>query len=97
MNNASIYNKKNTGVFLSGKEEKHVAALPKQLYCLYRDGFRSMVVGRTLWKIILLKLLIMFAVLKLFFFPDYLATNFNTEQERASHVLENLTSTAPAR
>ena len=74
-----------------------MTALPKQVYLLYRDGFRSMVVGRTLWKIILLKLLIMFAVLKLFFFPNYLATNFNTEQDRANHVLENLTRTVPSR
>ena len=51
-----------------------------------------MTVGRTLWKIILLKLLIMFAVLKLFFFPDFLATEFSTDQERASHVLEEITS-----
>ena len=63
----------------------------KQLYSFYREGFRSMVVGRTLWKIIILKLFIMFAVLKMFFFPNYLKTNFSTEQDRAGHVLENLT------
>ena len=74
-----------------------MTALPKQLYLFYRDGFRSMVVGKTLWKIIALKLFIMLAVLKLFFFPNYLATNFNTERDRAGHVLENLTSTLPAR
>jgi hypothetical protein len=56
-----------------------------------------MVVGKTLWKIIALKLFIMLAVLKLFFFPNYLATNFNTERDRAGHVLENLTRTPPAR
>jgi len=39
-----------------------MTALPKQLYFLYRDGFRSMVVGKTLWKIIAVKLFIMFAV-----------------------------------
>lgn len=38
----------------------------------YIDGFRSMTVGRTLWLIILIKLFIMFFVLKLFFFPDML-------------------------
>lgn len=63
----------------------------KQLYLFYREGFRSMVVGRTLWKIIAIKLFIMFAVLKMFFFPNYLKTNFSTEQDRAGHVLENLT------
>ena len=36
----------------------------------YIDGFREMKLGRTLWLIILAKLFIMFAVLKVFFFPD---------------------------
>lgn len=63
----------------------------RKIYSMYSDGFRSMVVGRTLWKLILIKLVIMFAVLKLFFFPDFLATNFSTDAERADHVLQNLT------
>ncbi len=50
-----------------------------------------MVVGRTLWKIIFIKLFIMFAILKVFFFPDFLATHFDTDAQRADHVLENLT------
>jgi hypothetical protein len=32
----------------------------------------------------------MFAVLKIFFFPDFLHTNFSTDQARAEHVLENI-------
>ena len=39
----------------------------------YIDGFREMTLGRTLWAIILIKLFVLFAVLKLFFFPDLLA------------------------
>lgn len=39
---------------------------------LYYDGFRSMRLGKTLWAIILIKLFIIFAVLKLFFFPNFL-------------------------
>ena len=42
------------------------------LYDLYADGFRSMRLGRTLWAIILIKLFIIFLVLKLFFFPNFL-------------------------
>jgi hypothetical protein len=57
----------------------------------YLDGFRSMTIGRTLWKIILIKLLIMFGVLKLFFFPDFLATTFSTDEQRADYVLDQLT------
>ncbi len=66
----------------------------KSIYHLYVDGFRSMRVGRTLWKIILLKLFIMFAILKVFFFPDFLAANFKTDAERADYVLQNLTQPA---
>ena len=43
-----------------------------RVYDLYYDGFRNMTLGRTLWAIILVKLFIMFAILKVFFFPDFL-------------------------
>lgn len=57
----------------------------------YIDGFREMTLGRTLWAIILIKLFVLFAVLKLFFFPNLLAGKSDDEQAR--HVLENLTTT----
>lgn len=37
---------------------------------LYVDGFKNMRVGRQLWALIIIKVFIMFAILKLFFFPD---------------------------
>ena len=43
-----------------------------RVFHLYYDGFRSMTLGRTLWAIILIKLFIIFAVLKVFFFPNFL-------------------------
>ena len=49
----------------------------KKAYCLYRDGFAQMTVGRTLWTVIIIKLFIIFAVLKLFFFPDFLNRHAN--------------------
>jgi len=67
---------------------------PVRLYRFYRDGFRRMTVGRSLWKIIFIKLFVLFAVLKLFFFPNYLKTNFATDEQRADHVIENLTKSA---
>ena len=39
---------------------------------LYYDGFRHMRLGKTLWAIILIKLFIIFVVLKLFFSPNFL-------------------------
>ena len=53
----------------------------------YVEGFREMTVGRTLWAIIL------FAVLKVFFFPDLLAGK--SPSEKAGCVLENLTPEIP--
>ena len=61
------------------------------IYSFYRDGFRKMRVGKKLWAIIFIKLFIMFAVLKAFFFPNFLKTNFATDHERAGHVLSNFT------
>ena len=55
----------------------------------YVEGFREMTVGRTLWAIILITLFILFAVLKVFFFPDLLAGK--SPSEKAGCVLENLT------
>ncbi|MBQ8711982.1 MAG: DUF4492 domain-containing protein [Prevotella sp.] len=43
-----------------------------KVYDLYYDGFKNMTLGRTLWAIILIKLFIMFAILKVFFFPNFL-------------------------
>ncbi len=56
---------------------------------MYIDGFRTMRLGKTLWKIILLKLLVFFILVKLFL-PNYLSTNFATDQQRADHVLKNI-------
>jgi hypothetical protein len=42
---------------------------------LYYDGFRSMTLGKTLWAVILIKLFIIFVVLKIFFFPNFLSSH----------------------
>ncbi len=63
----------------------------RAIFLFYKDGFLSMTVGKTLWKIIGLKLFVFFAVFKLFFFQDYLGTKFSTDEERANYVIEQLT------
>ena len=64
----------------------------RKIFTFYFDGFKSMTWGRKLWGIILVKLFIMFAILRLFFFPDILKRDFNSDVERADHVLEQLTN-----
>ena len=61
-------------------------------YDLYADGFRSMRLGRTLWAIILIKLFIIFVVLKIFFFPNFLKQH--AEGDEAGFVATELTERA---
>ena len=58
---------------MDGKPMKQ--GLLSQIFHLYYDGFRTMTLGKTLWAVILIKLAIIFLVLKLFFFPDFINTN----------------------
>ena len=55
----------------------------------YIDGFRNMTVGRTLWAVIIVKVIIIFAVLKLFFFPDVLKLKA-ADGDRAGYVAREL-------
>jgi hypothetical protein len=63
----------------------------KKIFFFYFDGFKNMTVGKKLWLIIGIKFLIFFVVLKLFFFPDILKTQFSNDKERANFVIHNLT------
>ena len=63
----------------------------KRIFRFYAEGFRSMAVGRSLWLLIIIKLVILFAVLKVFFFPDILSSGYDTDSERAEAVRSSLT------
>jgi hypothetical protein len=62
----------------------------KKVIMFYRDGFKSMTVGKTLWAIILIKLVVLFLILKIFFFPDILSRDYSTDEERADAVRTSL-------
>ena len=65
-------------------------SLLRRIVGMYIDGFRQMTVGRRLWLIILIKLFIIFFVLKLFFFSDTLSSRYDTDAERADAVRNSL-------
>lgn len=46
--------------------------------------------GKRVWIIILIKLFIIFAILKIFFFPDILKKNFANDKQRSEYVLDQL-------
>ena len=63
----------------------------EKVYRFYYDGFRNMSGwGRKAWIIIIIKLFIMFAILKLFFFPDFLQKKFDTDKQRSEYVMDRL-------
>lgn len=63
----------------------------KRVWIFYLEGFRNMSWwGRRMWIIILIKLFVIFAVLKLFFFPDFLKKKFPSQEERGEYVMEQL-------
>lgn len=51
---------------------------------LYVDGFRNMTWGRPLWGLIILKVVILFLVLRLFFFKPVLAGK--TDEQKSDFV-----------
>ena len=65
-------------------------SIPLKIWRFYMEGFRDMTLGKTLWAIILIKLFIMFFILRLFFFPNILQQKYDTDEERANQVIENL-------
>ncbi|MDR2684992.1 MAG: DUF4492 domain-containing protein [Prevotellaceae bacterium] len=59
---------------------------------MYAEGIKNMTWGKTLWIIVIIKLFIMFAILKVFFFPNFLNSTAKTDEEKAEYVIEQLTN-----
>lgn len=57
---------------------------------LYRDGFKNMTWGKPLWGLIILKVFIMFAILRVFFFKPAMAGL--TDEQKSEQVGSHLTS-----
>ncbi|WP_103570722.1 DUF4492 domain-containing protein [Campylobacter concisus] len=62
----------------------------KNIASLYIDGFKSMKIGKKLWLLIAIKLIIMFGILKVFIFDETLNTKFQTDEEKSEFVIRNL-------
>ena len=62
-----------------------------RVFRFYRDGFRSMTVGRTLWAIIAVKLVVFFLILRWLFFPNFLNLQADDDEGKAAYVREQIT------
>jgi hypothetical protein len=69
------------------------ASIFVRIFRFYLEGFKAMTLGKTLWIIILIKLFIMFAILKVFFFPRFL-NQFDTDTAKEKYVSQELVDRA---
>ena len=61
---------------------------------LYRDGFKNMTWGKPLWGLIILKAIILFAVLRVFFFKPAMAGM--SDRQKSEQVGRHLTNPSNA-
>lgn len=65
----------------------------KKVLDFYLNGFRNLPGwARSIWFIVLIKLFIMFFILKIFFFPNFLKSKHDNDKERADYVIEQITT-----
>jgi hypothetical protein len=70
---------------------KNDSSILAKLFRFYYDGFKDMSGwSRKVWIIIIIKLFILFAILKLFFFPDFLQKRFDNDKQRSEYVMDQL-------
>ncbi|EAL2421390.1 DUF4492 domain-containing protein [Campylobacter jejuni] len=70
---------------------KHLYFSISQIFNFYKEGFKNLTLGKTLWKIIFIKLFVMFVILKLVVFDVNFNSIFKSDKEKSTFVLKNLT------
>jgi len=61
-----------------------------KFFKMYAEGLKNMTWGRTLWILVGIKLFIMFAILRVFLFPNFLNSKCETDAEKAEYVSKQL-------
>ncbi|XUP63176.1 DUF4492 domain-containing protein [Campylobacter jejuni] len=69
----------------------YILASLYKIFNFYKEGFKNLTLGKTLWKIIFIKLFVMFVILKLFVFDVNFNSIFKSDKEKSTFVLKNLT------
>ncbi len=63
----------------------------KKMAMLYIDGFKHLTLGKTLWKIIIIKILVIFVILKICIYDNSLST-LGSNENKSAFVIDNLTA-----
>lgn len=59
-------------------------------FIMFRDGFKNMTLGCTLWILVIIKLAIMFLILRPLFFPHFLNSKFDDNESKSDYVRQEL-------
>ncbi|MGM0533303.1 MAG: DUF4492 domain-containing protein [Campylobacterota bacterium] len=62
----------------------------RNIFYFYYDGFRQMVLGKTLWKLILIKLAVIFLFLNYIIYDKSFNTEYDSFSKKADFVKANL-------
>lgn len=62
----------------------------RRFILIWKEGFKNMTWGKPLWILNIIKLIILFGVLKLFFFPNFLKDKADTKEGRQEYVQQEL-------
>ena len=62
----------------------------KNIYLLYKDGFMNLKLGKTLWKLIIIKLVVILVFLNIFIYDKSIKTEYKSDNEKIEFVLKNL-------
>ena len=64
----------------------------KRITQFYIDGFKNLgKLGLKLWVLIIIKLFIMFVILKIFFFQDFLDNKFDNDKDKSEYIIKQIT------
>ncbi|NDJ27390.1 DUF4492 domain-containing protein [Campylobacter sp. MIT 12-8780] len=62
----------------------------KAIFEFYKQGFANLTLGKILWKIIFVKLFVIFFVFEMFVFDDNFKALYKSDEEKTHFVLKNL-------
>ncbi|MCK9162331.1 MAG: DUF4492 domain-containing protein [Arcobacteraceae bacterium] len=62
----------------------------KSAYLMYFEGFKNMTIGKTLWKIVFIKLFVILIVLNLIVHNKTFKSEYKTDEQKSEFVSSNL-------
>ena len=62
-----------------------------KFFNFYIDGFKNLTLGKTLWKIIIIKVFIIIALLNFYIYDKSINSEYKTTKEKINFVYKNIT------